>query len=438
MEAATRWRFSRVVPYRMVKRATLVNARIKWVKDPALDAVVSRERHLRPAVDLVHAICASATDGGGGCGREGVPVHEIPSRRRLGLPATVPSTTAFMRRHPAVFHESRPSPSSSSPSSARPFRWFGLTPEAAALRREEAAVMREMEVELVNRLRKLLMLAGAGALPLPVVDQLRWDLGLPLDYRVRFCPVTHTSSASSPPPPAWQAAAPRTSATGCASFSGIPAWPSHASRWTPAGRTRGPLAFQLSFTRGFGLKKKWVAWLEEWQRLPYTSPYDHAAIAMLDPRTDAAEKRVVALFHELLHLTVGKKTERANLSNLRGPLGLPFRFSKVFGRHPGVFYLSQKLATQTVVLREGYAGTELVEKHPLVEIRESYVALMRVGREDERDAGAGAFAGEAALNDSSSSPDDDGVAKNPRNATFCGVTGLSRACGDDELSTWHF
>ena len=40
--------------------------------------------------------------------------------------------------------------------------------------------MREMEVELVNRLRKLLMLAAAGALPLPMVDQLRWDLGPPL------------------------------------------------------------------------------------------------------------------------------------------------------------------------------------------------------------------------------------------------------------------
>lgn len=409
MAAATRWRFSGAVPYRMVKRATLVNARIKWVKDRGLDAVVSRERHLRPAVDLVHAIYASAT-GGGGCGREGVPVHEIPSRRRLGLPATVPSTTTFMRRHPAVFHESRPSPSSSSPSSARPFRWFGLTPEAAALRREEAAVMREMEVELVNRLRKLLMLAAAGALPLPVVDQLRWDLGLPLDYRDSILPRY----------PQFFRIEPASSGKAGSGADDERHWlrllfrdprmaVSRLQMDAGGENEEGPLAFQLSFTRGFGLKKKWVAWLEEWQRLPYTSPYDHAAIAMLDPRTDAAEKRMVALFHELLHLMVGKKTERANLSNLGRPLGLPYRFSKVFGRHPGVFYLSQKLATQTVVLREGYAGAELLEKHPLVEIRESYAALMRVGREDETDGGAAEFAGEAELNDPSSSPDDDGT-----------------------------
>lgn len=129
------------------------------------------------------------------------------------------------------------------------------------------------------------------------------------------------------------------------------------------------------------MRKKCMEWLKEWQTLPYTSPY--AGPSGLDPRTDVAEKRMVGVFHELLHLTIGKKTERRNVSNMRKPLGLPQKFTKVFERHPGIFYISLKLATQTVVLREAFGGgRELIEKHPLVEVREKYLELMRVRREE--------------------------------------------------------
>lgn len=142
------------------------------------------------------------------------------------------------------------------------------------------------------------------------------------------------------------------------------------------------MAFPVSFTRGFGLRKKCVEWLREWQTLPYTSPYAGPS-GLLDPRTDVAEKRMVGVFHEMLHLTVGKKTERRNVSNMRKCLGLPQKFTKVFERHPGIFYLSKKLGTQTVVLREAYGGgRELVEKHPIVGIREKYLELMRIRKED--------------------------------------------------------
>ncbi|GMH11220.1 hypothetical protein Nepgr_013061 [Nepenthes gracilis] len=139
----------------------------------------------------------------------------------------------------------------------------------------------------------------------------------------------------------------------------------------------GCLAFPIRFSRGFGLKKKCMKWLQEWQELPYTSPYSDAL--QMDPRTDVSEKRIVGVFHELLHLTIQKKTERKNVSNLRRPLSLPQKFTKVFERHPGIFYISKKSDTQTVILREAYDGQQLLEKHPLVEIRERYDAMMRVG-----------------------------------------------------------
>ncbi|XVF37819.1 hypothetical protein REPUB_Repub20aG0043700 [Reevesia pubescens] len=57
------------------------------------------------------------------------------------------------------------------------------------------------------------------------------------------------------------------------------------------------------------------------EKLPYTSSY--ADVSHLDPRTDVSEKRIVGVFHELLLLTIQKKTERKNVSNLRKPLSLP-------------------------------------------------------------------------------------------------------------------
>ncbi|KAK4768667.1 hypothetical protein SAY87_003808 [Trapa incisa] len=120
-----------------------------------------------------------------------------------------------------------------------------------------------------------------------------------------------------------------------------------------------------------------MEWLEEWQMLPYTSPYSDGS--HLDPRTDESEKRIVGVFHELLHLTVGKKIERKNVSNLRRPLSLPHKFTKVFERHPGIFYISKKSDTQTVILREAYDRYNLAHKHPLGEFREKLASVMREG-----------------------------------------------------------
>ncbi|KDP27499.1 hypothetical protein JCGZ_20231 [Jatropha curcas] len=104
-------------------------------------------------------------------------------------------------------------------------------------------------------------------------------------------------------------------------------------------------------------------WLEEEvhgaAEAPYTSPYSDAS--HLDPRTDVSEKRIVGVFHELLHLTIQKKTERKNVSNLRKPL----------------------CNTLTVVLREAYDGQQLLEKHPLVDIREKYARMMERGMLDK-------------------------------------------------------
>ncbi|KAL5707607.1 hypothetical protein ACHQM5_018492 [Ranunculus cassubicifolius] len=213
------------------------------------------------------------------------------------------------------------------------------------------------------------MLTEERILPLQTIEQLKWDLGLPYDYERKLVPlqsrifsfVTLHDERIGLKLLVWDDSLAI----------------SHLEKNAIGGE---PLAFPIGFTRGFGLKKKCMLWLDEWQRLPYTSPYADAS--HLDSRTDVSEKRIVGVFHELLNLMIHKKTERKNLSNLRERLGLPQKFTKVFGRHPGIFYISQKCSTQTIILREAYDRHELRDKHPLVGIREKYARVMKIGFQD--------------------------------------------------------
>ncbi|KAG1363816.1 protein WHAT'S THIS FACTOR 9, mitochondrial [Cocos nucifera] len=344
------------LPFMMEQRMSLVNVKLKWVKDRILDSVVARERYLRPMLHLLEHISSDP--------RGYVPAYELSRRHRQLSLANRLKVAIFLRRFPAIFRES------SAPGAGKRIPCFALTDDALCLRRQELQILHHVEMDLVDRLRRLLMLTTGRTLPLHTVDQLRWDMGLQPDYHRTLVPrYPHFFDLVQPPGDEriWIK---------------LVSWDDRlaVSELQRAAREQHEdgkcLAFPVRFTRGYGLKKKCMAWLQEWQTLSYTSPYSDAS--GLDPRTDVSEKRIVGVFHELLHLTLGKKTERRNVSNLRKPLGLPQKFTKVFERHPGIFYISQKLGTQTVVLKEAYCGgRDLLIKHPLVEIRERYVAMMR-------------------------------------------------------------
>lgn len=140
---------------------------------------------------------------------------------------------------------------------------------------------------------------------------------------------------------------------------------------------RRELVFPMSFPRGYGGQKKVRAWMEEFHKLPYISPYEDWS--MIDPLSDLMEKRVVGVLHELLSLTIHKKTKRNYLRCLREELCLPHKFTRIFTRYPGIFYLSLKCKTTTVALKEGYQKGKLVDPHPLSRIREKYYYVMRTG-----------------------------------------------------------
>ncbi|XVE81121.1 hypothetical protein DITRI_Ditri15bG0037100 [Diplodiscus trichospermus] len=339
---------------------SLVNVKLKWVKDKALDSVIAGERELRASCNLV-SILASAPNC---C----LPIYRLSRHRgQLGLPHVLKLST-FFRRYPTIFHESHVFDSGGTRVPC-----FELTSEALNLYHEELCVIRECVTDFLDRLCKLLMLTKDRTLPLQTIDQLKWDLGLPYDYNDNLIPhYADLFSLVRLPDDrfglkllAWD------------DTLAVSQLEKNAVIQSEQDSKNNCLAFPIGFTRGFGLRRKSMEWLKEWQKLPYTSPYADAS--HLDPRTDVSEKRIVGVFHELLHLTIKKKTERQNVSNLRKPLSLPQKFTKVFERHPGIFYISKMGDTQTIVLRDAYDCQRLIQTHPLVEIRERYASMMRKG-----------------------------------------------------------
>ncbi|MBA0612685.1 hypothetical protein Godav_013262 [Gossypium davidsonii] len=124
-------------------------------------------------------------------------------------------------------------------------------------------------------------------------------------------------------------------------------------------------------------------WIKSWQKfvefnaIPYISPF-------LNPRgleegSKEMEKRIVGLVHELLSLTLWKKLSIVKLSHFKREFALPEKLNVLLLKHPGIFYVSNKYQIYTVLLREAYNGSELVDKNPLVIVKNKFGDLMQEG-----------------------------------------------------------
>lgn len=91
------------------------------------------------------------------------------------------------------------------------------------------------------------------------------------------------------------------------------------------------------------------------------------------------EKRIVGLVHELLSLTLWKKLSIVKLSHFKREFALPEKLNILLLKHPGIFYVSNKYQIYTVLLREAYNGSELVDKNPLVIVKNKFGDLMQEG-----------------------------------------------------------
>lgn len=290
-------------------------------------------------------------------------------QKLLGL--TIP-VIRFIRRYPTLFHEFPHSRYANLPC-------FRLTDTALFLDQQESNIHQIHENDTVERLCRVLMMMKTRAIPLQSLRPLEWDLGLPCGFERSLIPrypdhfrlVKASNGDWCLRLMEWR----EEFAVSALQRSNESSELGDTYRQFKRGHTT--LAFPMSFPRGYGAQKKVKAWMEEFQKLPYISPYE--SCRQIDPKSDLMEKRVVGVLHELLSLTLHKKTKRNYLRRLREEMNLPHKFTRIFTRYPGIFYLSLKCKTTTVSLREGYQRGKLVNPHPLTCLREKFYHVMKTG-----------------------------------------------------------
>lgn len=339
---------------------TFVDARVKWVRDAYLDFAVEKEKNLKQIIALKSLIISQPS--------KMIPLSTVSVYK---TPFNLPTTaTNFFQKYPSIFEIFQ---------SSQPFSLphVKLTPQALTIHNEESKILNSSRYrkDVAERLAKLLMLTRAKKLPLDLIDLIQVDLGLPHDFILTLLPEF---------PEYFQICYMGNNSKDDKVFGlELVSWRDNLatsvlqkkSMEDNNGTKRGiPLKFPINLPKGFDLEKKVRIWVHEWQNLPYISPYEDAFF--LSPNSDQAEKWTVAVLHELLHLLVSKKTEKENILALGDYLGFGPRFKKALVHHPGIFYVSNKIRTQTVVLREAYKKDLLAERHLLMGMRYRYLHLM--------------------------------------------------------------
>ncbi|XP_073022741.1 protein WHAT'S THIS FACTOR 1 homolog, chloroplastic [Primulina eburnea] len=257
---------------------------------------------------------------------------------------------------------------------------FRLTPEAERLYLEEMRVRNGMEDLLVVKLRKLLMMSMEKRILLEKISHLKTDLGLPLEFQDTICQrypqyfkVVTTGRGPALELTHWD---PELAVSAAELAEDENKERELEERNLIIDRT--PKFNRVNLPRGLNLSKGEMRRISQFRDMPYISPYSD--FSKLRSGTQEKEKHACGVVHEILSLTVEKRTLVDHLTHFRDE----FRFSQqlrgMFVRHPDMFYVSLKGDRDSVFLREAYRDSNLVEKDKLLLIKEKLRALVNVPR----------------------------------------------------------
>lgn len=262
-----------------------------------------------------------------------------------------------------------------------------LTKKAEKIAAEEVNARELMEPILVKNLRKLLMLSIDCRLPVETVEFIQSAMGLPFDFKKCMIPkypeyfsVKDFNGRAYLWLENWDSSLAVTSREERLVREGIldSIERSGKVRISKDGNFLGRFAFQLSFPAGFRPNKSYLEEVQKWQKMEFPSPYLNARrFESADPK---ARKRMVAVLHELLSLTMEKRMTSDQLEAFHSEYRLPARLLLCLIKHHGIFYLTNKGAKSTVLLKEAYNGSNLIDKCPLLVFQDKFVSL--TGRRD--------------------------------------------------------
>ncbi|KAJ0748608.1 putative plant organelle RNA recognition domain-containing protein [Helianthus annuus] len=301
-----------------------------------------------------------------------------------------------------------------------------LTKKMMLLVQEEETVKDMQETVFVERLAKLLMMVSNHRLNVSKLNEIKNNLGLPDDYLIRIIPkhldmfrvVNYGGRKNSMQielikwdpelavskierkskervcNPSFTCSLPSTWVKSWERFREFDSLPYISPYTDPGHLVNGLKESELAVSKIERKSKERVCnpsftcslpstWVKSWERfrefdsLPYISPYTDPG--RLVNGSKESEKRTIGLLHEFLSLTLWKKASIMKLGHFTREFRLPERLNVLLLKHPGIFYVSNKYRIYTVLLREGYNGSELVEKDPLVVVKDKFGELMQEG-----------------------------------------------------------
>ncbi|KAH9757987.1 PORR domain-containing protein [Citrus sinensis] len=342
---------------------------VKWIRDRGLDHAVAREKNLKPLLNIKNLIKSEPS--------KSLPITIITQQKdSLQIPIR---PMEFIRRYPSVFQEFLPGNVGVQPH-------IKLTPEVLDIDADEQLVYQSQSYRQVvaGRLLKLLMISQMNKITLTMIDLLKWDLGLPDDFLTSLVPDF---------PDYFRAVGYQNKHERCSGFDlfgelELVCWSNDfaVSVVEKKAKAKGidgeNIMFSMNFSSGFEIDKKMKKWMDNWQKLPYISPYENATHLL--PKSDESDKWAVAIMHEVISLFGAQKVEREKLLCFGNYLGIRSWFKRALLNHPGIFYVSNKSGMYTVVLKEAYKRGSLIESDPLMNVRSRYIHLMNMVKEEKK------------------------------------------------------
>lgn len=331
--------------------------KIKLKVDRMLDAHAQIDKLLRPIFKVKTLILRQESNF--------IKVRYLDiKRKQIGIDKKPVRARGYLKRLPNMFELF------SFPNGVQ--QYCRLTNAMLDLLEEERIIYLETEDQVVLKLRKLLMMSKDRRIKAGKLDFARRAFGFPVDFATRVVPAypQYFRIVGSGPSP----------------FIELAAWDEEIAiselekkakeEALKAGigeiQTRGqPLEFKITHSPGMFLKRKNLELLERWQKMPYVSPYqDHSWV----PKgTSLFQKRVAAVLHEVLSLTIEKRALMQLLGRFREEFGLPQSIGKLINGLPGIFYLSLIGNVKTVFLREGYSYYQHIENHVQLGKKEAHI-----------------------------------------------------------------
>lgn len=349
--------------------AVVAQAAVKRRKELPFDNVIQRDKKLKLVLKLRNILVAQPD--------RVMSLRDLGRfRRDLGL-TRKRRLIALLKRFPGVFEIVEEGVYSLR---------FRLTPPAERLYLDELRLKNESEGLAVTKLRKLLMMSQERRILIEKIAHLKHDLGLPPEFRDTIClrypqyfRIVRMDRGPALELTHWDPEL----AVSAAELA------EEENRAREAEERNliidRPLKFnRVRLPKGLKLTRGEARRIAQFKEMPYISPY--ADFSHLRSGSAEKEKHACGVVHEILSLTVEKRTLVDHLTHFREE----FRFSQslrgMIIRHPDMFYVSFKGDRDSVFLREAYKDSQLVEKNQLVLLKEKMRALVAVPRFPRRGA----------------------------------------------------